>query len=540
MKKLFYGGDIVTMESEKEIIEAVYIENGLIQRTGSLNELKDLVENPSIEKVNLRGNTLLPGFIDPHSHLSMIGPMSVFADLSECENFNDIIQTLKQYIQDKDIDANDVVFGFGYDHNFLAENSHPTKDILNQVSTAIPIFISHASGHIGCANDGALTLAKIDATTPDVKGGFIGRVKGTNEPNGYLEEESMMALQKVIFSYLKMDYVNLTKLGMETYIKNGITTAQDGATSTDTIHLFKHLAEQNELLIDVVAYPQIIDNPGDMQENEKYAQKYDNRFKINGYKLFLDGSPQAKTAWLTKPYAGEDEYCGYPQYTDEQVKQFVQKAVDDNVQLLTHCNGDAASDQLLTNYALALEESNNPTKHQLRPVMIHCQTVRDDQLDKMKEIGMIPSIFVEHTYYWGDVHLKNLGESRGNKISPARSAFDRGLIVNFHQDSPVVKANMLHTIWCAVNRITRNGVPIGQAECVTVYEALKAVTINAAYAYFEENDKGSIKVGKAADFVILNKNPLKVNKMAIKEIQVMETIKEGVSIYNADTVRALY
>lgn len=538
MKKLFYGGDIITMASETDKVEAVYVEDGIIQRTGRIQDFHDLMHNPTIEKINIDGQTLLPGFIDPHSHLSMIGPLSTFADLSECKTFHDIIQTLKQYIQANEFGENDIVFGFGYDHNFLVEKSHPTKDILNQVSEKLPIFISHASGHIGCANDGALHLGNINAQTPDVKGGLIGRVKGTNEPNGYLEEESMMALQRAIFSHLKIDYIGLTKLGIDTYIQHGITTAQDGATNTDTINLFKHLAEQNELLIDVVAYPKITDNPQDMLENEKYARKYHQRFKINGYKLFLDGSPQAKTAWLTEPYEGEDDYCGYPQFTDKQVKSFTQKAIDDNVQLLTHCNGDAASDQLLQNYTLALSESKNPNKHHLRPVMIHCQTARDDQLDQMKKINMIPSIFVEHTYYWGDIHLQNLGEVRGNNISPARSAFDRGLVVNFHQDSPIVKVNMLHTVWSAVNRITRNGVSIGQHECVTVYEALKAITINAAYAYFEEDTKGSITVGKVADFVLLDKNPLKVPKMTIKDLNVMETIKEGVSIYKATGVHS--
>lgn len=537
MKKLFYGGNIITMENENDNIEVIYVENGLIKKIGALTDFQDLLQDPTVENINLNGKTLLPGFIDPHSHISMIGPMSVFADLSECNNLNDIVQTLKTYIQHHNLSKDDVVFGFGYDHNFLTEKKHPTKEILNQVSTTIPIFLLHASGHIGCANDSTLKLANINADTPDVQGGFIGRVGSTNEPNGYFEEESMMSLQKELFPYLKLDFASLLKAGQEIYLKNGITTAQDGATSSETIKLFTHLADHNQLLIDVVVYPQVIDNPEDMQNNKAYAKKYHNRLKINGYKLFLDGSPQAKTAWLTEPYEGEEEYRGYPQYSDEQVQQFVQKAIDDDVQLLTHCNGDAASDQLLTHYTNALNESKNPNKHLLRPVMIHCQTVRNDQLDKMKEIDMIPSIFVDHTYYWGDIHLKNLGKERGNRISPTKSAFDRGLVVNLHQDSPVVKPNMLQTIWSAVNRITRNGVQIGKEECISVYDALKAVTINAAYAYFEEDTKGSITPGKVADFVLLTENPLKVNPITIKDIEVVETIKEGKSLYKKETIQ---
>src|SRR5699024_6762766 len=216
-------------------------------------------------------------------------------------------------------------------------------------------------------------------------------------------------------------------------IKNGITTAQDGATSRETMALFQSLADKGKLKLDIITYPTVADNPDDMWANERYTKKYHNRLKIGGYKLFLDGSPQGKTAWLTEPYEGEATYKGYPWYKDEQVKNYVKKAIDDNVQLLTHCNGDAASDQLLENYEAGLNESNNPNKHNLRPVMIHCQTVRDDQLDKMVELAMIPSIFNAHTYYWGDVHLKNLGGARGRRVSPAKSAFDRGLIVNFHQ-----------------------------------------------------------------------------------------------------------
>ncbi|PJH58641.1 amidohydrolase, partial [Salmonella enterica subsp. enterica serovar Typhimurium] len=192
---------------------------------------------------------------------------------------------------------------------------------------------------------------------------------------------------------------------------------------------------------------------------------------------------------------------------------------------LVHCNGDAASDQLLNMYSEALEESGNPNKGNLRPTMIHCQTIRNDQLDQMAELDMLPSIFVAHTYYWGDVHLKNLGEERGSRISPAKSALDRGLCFNLHQDSPVVKPLMLHTIWAAVNRITRNGVAIGPKERIGVYDALKAVTINAAYEYFEEDLKGTIEKGKLADLVVLDKNPLEVDPMAIKDIQVVRILK---------------
>jgi predicted amidohydrolase YtcJ len=262
--------------------------------------------------------------------------------------------------------------------------------------------------------------------------------------------------------------------------------------------------------------------------------KYVDHVKIGGYKILLDGSPQGRTAWMRKPYENSGDYCGYPWLTDEQVHECVKKSIADNQQLLTHCNGDAASEQLLNVYEAELAASDNPNKANLRPVMIHCQTVGDDQLDRMAAIKMVPSIFVGHTWYWGDVHLKNFGDARGRRVSPVKSALDRGLVYNFHTDTPITRPIMLHSAWAAANRITRSGAEIGPEQRVSAYEALKGITINSAYAYFEEDTKGSIKAGKRADLVILSENPLKGDAMKIRDIKVLETIKDGETIYKAE------
>lgn len=251
--------------------------------------------------------------------------------------------------------------------------------------------------------------------------------------------------------------------------------------------------------------------------------------KIGGYKIILDGSPQGRSAWLSKPYiGGEGTENGYPYWEDEAVKGFVSQAVKEGRQILAHCNGDGASEQFLNAYEAAMAEKG---KEELRPVMIHCQTVRKDQLKRMAKMGMIASMFVGHVWYWGDVHRKNLGEERGNSISPARDAIDQGVIVNFHQDTPVTKPDMLHSVWCSVNRVSLGGRVIGENQKISVYEALKAVTIHGAYEYFEEDEKGSIEEGKKADLVILSQSPLEVEPDKIKEIQVLETIKEGDVVY---------
>ena len=275
------------------------------------------------------------------------------------------------------------------------------------------------------------------------------------------------------------------------------------------------------MFLDIVGYVDIKDNQEIYQQNKAYHQ-YQNHFKLGGYKLFLDGSPQGKTAWISRPYENSNDYCGYPIYQDKEVENYVNTALKHHVQLITHCNGDMAAKQLLDAF------KNIPTD--TRPVMIHCQTLRPDQLPQLKNINMIPSFFVNHIYYWGDIHLKNLGK-RAKKISCINSALKHDLIYTFHQDTPVIMPNMLESVWCACKRITKNGIILGKDERVSVYDALKAVTINSAYQYSEEEYKGSIKEGKHADLIILDKNPCKVEIDESLDINILMTIKNGKIIY---------
>lgn len=536
MKKMYLGGDIITMKEEGNYAEAVIVENGLIKKTGTVPELRAFIDKDT-EVIDLEGKTLMPSFIDSHSHIASVAARAVMADLSGCGSFSEIVNTLKSHMKKRGIKSGELVAGYGYDHYMLAEQRHPTKELLNKVSSDNPVYITHVSGHMGCANDFALKLAGLNEGVPDIEGGFFGRIENTNIPNGYFEEKAKSLFHKKIMQIAKIDVRELMPLAQEIYLENGITTAQNGNSQTDMTPLFIDLASEGKLNIDIVTLL-----PAGLQGTEveekylPYVNRYYNHFKIGGYKIILDGSPQAKTAWLTMPYEGEETYGGYPLLKDEDVRKYIEYAINSNMQMLAHCNGDAAADQFLNCYEKELESSANVNKKNLRPVMIHCQLARKDQLDRMAELNMTASMFIAHTYYWGDVHLKNLGVDRAMGISPAKSAMDRGLNVTFHQDSPVVYPSMLHTIWCAVNRMSKKGEIIGKSECISVYDALKAVTVNAAYQYFEENIKGSVEEGKMADLVILDKNPLKVQESELKDITVLETIKEGNSLYKKNQI----
>ncbi|OON91008.1 MAG: amidohydrolase [Epulopiscium sp. Nele67-Bin001] len=521
MSTVYYNGTIITMEDC--CIDAVLVTDGIIIKTGTLDDIKDVAPQ-DVEFVDLHGKTLMPSFIDTHGHISMAAQMVSACNLSECETFEQIITTLSEY-KDKETKA---IFGYSYDHNFLPGGKHPTKEVLDQVCTDIPIAILHTSAHMGCVNSKLLNMLNITRETPNPQGGLIGKVNG--EPNGYLEENALFPILYKLKDYLDGDiFTNMHNVQLE-YLSNGITTAQDGASNLDTINLLKMLAFENQLLIDIVAYPVLNKDTIDIfNSNREFANKYTNNLKLGGYKVILDGSPQGKSAWLTEPYENSGDYKSYGWYSDEEVEDLMFQAIEQNQQVLVHCNGDAAGDQFLTSYSKALSKSS--VTNDLRPVMIHCQTARENQLDIMASLNVIPSIFVGHVYYWGDIHIQNLGKTRGENVSPVQSAFNKNLVVNFHQDTPVTKPSPLFSVWAAVNRITRKGYISGPHQRCSVYDALKAVTINGAYAYFEENSKGSIKEGKIADLVILDKNPLEIDPMEIKDIKVLQTIKSGIS-YN--------
>ena len=159
--------------------------------------------------------------------------------------------------------------------------------------------------------------------------------------------------------------------------------------------------------------------------------------------------------------------------------------------------------------------------------MIHAQLLQPEQLADMAKLNLIASFFIAHIYHWGDTHIQNFGMERASQISPVGTAIQEGVTYTFHQDTPVIAPNMMDTIWCAVNRKTRNGIELGEEQKISVYDALKAITIHGAYQYFEEDKKGSIREGKLADLVILDQNPLKVNPMDLRDIQVVCTIKNG-------------
>lgn len=527
--KVYHNGPILTMEDAQPTAEVLIEKDGRILFAGSAVQAAPLIDD-SAEWVDLQGHTLMPALLDAHSHISDTAMLLKSANLQEASSFSEIVRILKEFVATHDTSQLPFIIGLGYDHNILAEKRHPDKFLLDAAFPETAVVICHTSIHMCVVNSKMMEYLGLDANTPVPEGGVIGRVGDSQEPDGYLEETAFNPVYELVCKQLALTADDIAKT-QAFYMQYGILTIQEGSTDAPIVEACRQAADEGKLVCDLVAYPAFNFGRGIgtcFEDNADCVGKYKNHFKLGGYKLILDGSPQGRSAWMSTPYEGSDGFCSYPWLSDDEVQRYTEQCIRNHQQILAHCNGDAASEQFLAACEKALEKYPDPDA---RPVMIHCQTVRDDQLERMAKIGMIASFFVDHVYYWGDIHLKNFGPVRGPHISPVKAAIERHVMYNFHTDCPVVLPKLFQTAWTAVNRLTKGGIVLGPDQCTGVWEALKGLTLYAAYGYFEENEKGSLKAGKLADLIIIDQNPLTVDKMALKDIQVLACIKEGNTVY---------
>lgn len=533
MKNMFfYNGNILTMDKKHPRVEALLTKGDVIISVGDLSEVERHTDE-TVVKIDLEGKTLMPAFVDGHSHVIMFGSKFDKCDLSGCHSFDEILNTIKEFIEKNNLTHGEKVNCYGYDLAIIKEGKHPTAAILDKLGVDNPIACIHISEHMGVYNTAAMRGAGLDDGYEFKGSGIVGRDEN-GHLNGYFEESARRVMSEFMSRDVSDDFETYYLNAEKYYLKNGITTIQDGGNvKEEKLRKYKNLENAGKITADLVLYleprlkdPEFWDRAFEILGNSEDTP----HVKISGVKMVLDGSPQAKTAWMSKPYENETEYRGYPNLKDETVYNVLKKASEKGLQVLAHCNGDAAAEQYISAWEKVVNENPDATK--IRPVMIHAQTVRYDQLDRMAKTNMIASFFIGHTYFWGDTHLGNFGDERGRRISPVKAALERGVKINFHQDSPVTKPNMLHSIWCAVNRITRSGRVIGEENRIEVYDALIAATNGGAYSYFEEDKKGILKAGAIADLIILDNDPTMVEPMKIKDIQVLKTIKSGKTVFD--------
>lgn len=531
--EIYHDGTIITMAGDKaETVEAVLVTDGKIAATGTLAELQKRAKKA--KRIDLKGRTMLPSFIDAHGHISYVGQAEGMAKLSPPPVGGvDSIAKLQNALRAQllKLPADVPLVGNGYDDSQLAEKRHPTRQDLDDVATDRPIVVLHASGHLASANSFALAKYGITAERPDPPGGAFRREADGKTPNGVMEETALfVALGAIIPKGLDPAIASLVT-GQKLYASNGITTAQDGRVMPEAWPALEEAAKRGVLILDTVALTSF-ERDWPEAVRARIGKGYEGRLRIAGIKLTVDGSPQGRTAWLHDPVPvppeGKDaDYRGYPAIDLKLFNAKLTEAAANDWQVFVHVNGDEAAQALID----GVRANGLAGK---RTIAIHNQVVRREQLDAMKQLDIHPSFFANHTWYWGDWHRDvALGPKRADFISPQATAWNIGLRPTAHNDSPVVPPDIMRLIWSSVNRRTQSGDILGPLERISVYRALQQVTINAAWQIREDGEKGSLVAGKQADFVILDTNPLASDPAKLNEIKVLLTINDGKPIFGS-------
>jgi len=546
----FINANVLTMHAEQPTAEAVLIEGDTIIAVGTTQQITAMVQtHPSRSKVkvhDLTGKTLMPGIIDAHSHFPGSGVYEFAADLNappigNVENIDQLQAVLRDL--DNTTDDGSWLFGLGYDDSQMTDARHPLRAELDAVSSKRPILILHVSGHLGVVNSVALRELGIDVNSEPPTGGYYGK-NSEGQLTGLLVETAVNDALRRATDYSTLQTLTIVKRASREYAAKGVTTVQNGAAGKHHIAGLKWASKLAVVPQRIIAWPA----HGAFNDQELASLKSDNgaKFEVGAIKLVVDGSIQAYTGYLSKPYHvppkrvfdhtpsnnddphDDESFRGKPVINRESLTALVDTYFSKNQQLAIHGNGDAAIDDVL--YAVEQAQLKYP-ESELRTVLIHAQMARKDQLRKMQSLSITPSFFSAHTYYWGDRHRRLfMGPSRAAAMSPAKSAQDLGLPFSIHLDTPVVPMQPMRLIWSAVNRESSSGKIIGRQERISRLQALRAITLDAAYQIYREDSLGSIEVGKQADLLVLDNDPTDQNNDLLG-ITVLSTLVAGVEIY---------
>jgi predicted amidohydrolase YtcJ len=551
---IYGGGVILTMAGpEPERVESLAVNDGRIVFVGPAAEAARFV-GPDTRRVDLGGRTLLPGFIDTHGHFVYFGKNLVDANLFGCTTVAEVLERMRRQVERTPVDG--WIVGFGYQARQLAEGRTPTAAELDRVSADRPVLIVDSSGHLGSANAAAFRAAGISAATPDPDGGKFARGDDGRSLQGPMEETALNAVRarRPPFSGPLADRV-ITGAA-EVWASHGQTTAMEAglglgnddvavvlnAIDKKLLPIDLYVAAKDSAMDETLAAAYSVASAYDVRAVGALAKlraarpdldsRYVNRVRLGGIKFWLDGS--LDTAWFTEPYtrnpAGKTGgFAGYRQIPDEVLDAAFDRFWSSGLQIHMHMNGDAAADQALAAIAKAVQKHG---MHDHRPVFVHASWLRPDQIEKIKACGAIPSFLPSGIVPGGDAVVRLWGPVRSAGAMASRSFLRAGLPFTFSHDAPVSPVpSILALVDAGVNRMSGSGQVIGPDERITPYQALRAVTATAAFQLKEEKTKGTLEVGKLADLVILDKNPLAVEPTTIKDIAVVETIKEGKTVW---------
>ncbi|WP_108469558.1 amidohydrolase [Polynucleobacter difficilis] len=535
---IFYGGPVVTVNAKNEEVQAIAVQGGKIVALGTKDAITKDWQSKTTQVIDLKGQTLMPGFVEPHVHIMIT---AVFEGLGlNLSNFTlpyDTKETLiaKMKAHLKTIPPGGWLFGFGVDPSrtspFMAEL---TADDLDKVSKDVPIFIVNQSGHIGYVNNKAIELAGVTNKTPNPPGGGIyvkdaqGKLTGKLvEPPSYLPFMAKMPVPS------EAQLFGAVQQTMKRFAATGVTTASEmsvgGNFGVDKeIAIYRAIFAKNASPIRVRGYLFSQAMPPGYKTIK--PNDGDDMLRFIGIKYVADGSTQGLTAALNEPYSYPKgtKWSGSLNYKDADIQASMKSYFDQGWQISTHSNGDKAIDQALNSYSKLLAGNSKPQDRRLR--IEHFTVNNPSQAKKAVQLGVVPSFTIGHVHYWGsafDNHI--IGSDRAKRIDPAAEIKRLGGKFTLHSDTPVSNVGPLNYITEAVTRVWQ--LPpkkvLGPDQVISVDDAIRAITIDAAYQIFADDKVGSLEVGKQADFVVLEKNPRTTPAADIRDIKVKQTWVDG-------------
>jgi len=531
--QVWRNGNVLTMDGNGRRTTALVIAEDRVVMVGDDREVEPWASRADVT-LDLGGRTVVPGFIEAHGHFPGAGLSAVAADLNSppigrVTSIAEAIAALQRV--DAEQPGEDWLIGFGYDDTMLAEHRHLSRADLDLVSTKRPVVAMHISGHMVAVNSLALERFGIDARSPDPVGGEI-RKDRAGQPTGLLLETASRPIILEALALPTLKQVRVVRSAVATYARQGFTTVQNGLATLEQMQGMRMASKLGLVPQRVVVWPQgevALQAIAGALDLDQYRSE---RVRIGAVKLVGDGSIQGYTGFLRDPYHDTGEhpsgYRGYPTMDAETMRTEVEAIHCAGHQIAVHGNGDAAIDQFLDAWSEALQACPSEDS---RPILVHAQMSRRDQLERMKRLGVTPTFFSAHVYYWGDRHRDVfLGPARAARISPAASALALGLPFTTHLDTPVVPVDSMLQLWAPVARQTSSGRLLGEEERISAEQSLRAMTADAAWQLRMEDQLGSIEPGKKADLVILSRDPLDEG-VELRDIRVERTVVGGVTIY---------
>jgi predicted amidohydrolase YtcJ len=530
MKKAFINGRIYTVNDQQPYAEMVMINGNKITYVGKTN-LNIIDAQTSV--YDLEGKLMLPGFNDSHLHFTSGGNYLLGINLRPALSKEEFVEIIKDYINKRSLPVNTWVTGGRWDHELWMDKTLPTKELIDSVSENTPVFVSRIDGHVGLANTKALEQAGITKNTPDPTGGLIERDENGN-PTGILKDNAMDLVFKIIPPPTPEENIEATLRALEEAKKYGITSVQD-MTQPGELAAYIRLMKNGELTCRIYSiWP--IDRYEDIVRAGITATTEEIYIKRGGLKGYADGSLGASTAWFFEPYYNDPTNYGLAidVVTNGMLEKWAIDADRNRLQLCVHAIGDKANSYVLDMYQ-KIKNMNAPWDRRFR--IEHAQHLQQDDIYRFTEIGVIASVQPYHCIDDGVWAEKRIGPERISTTHAYKSLLETGAVVAFGTDWPVAPLNPLLGIYAAVTRRTVDGKnPSGwiPEQKISVEDAIKCYTLNAAYASFEEKVKGSIEVGKLADFVVLSNDILTIDPVKIKDVEVEMTVFDGEIVYKRE------